>query len=141
MQEVPFTLSLSGVIKIEADKITISIGKTKTIVELGPSPKTDARLFLRKGQTIFDVILNTAQNYTVSHGKRSRFSAAELYHLAKEQYPHLKRNSWTAHMIASAPEHSSYRHYGVTKDYFAYLGKGTYQLRPAYLIGNTEDET
>lgn len=90
-------------------------------------------------QNLFDIILKTAQDFVVSGGKDARFSAADLYHLGLDKYPYLKRNSWTSHVIASAPNHPSQRHYGVRKDYFVYEGKGTYKLKPEYIPDKKED--
>lgn len=146
MHEIPFSLTLTGTIKIDAGKIIIAIGKSQTAVDLEPSRKTDARLFLRKGETLFDLILSTAQEYVGSRGLQARFTGADLYHIALGKYPHLKRNSWTAHVMASAPSHSSYRHFSVRKDYFTYEGEGTYTLKPEYLpqgmksVGDREDD-
>ena len=138
MQEIPFTISLRGLVRVDTDKITISLGSTRTTVNLEPSSKTDARSFLRKGQNLFDIILKTAQDFVASEGKDTRFSAADLYHLALGRYPYLKRNSWTSHVIASASNHPSQRHYGVKKDFFLYEGNGTYRLNPEYLPNDVE---
>ncbi len=140
MQTIPFAISLSGIIKIGAGKVTIAIGKAQTTVDLVPSPRSDARLFLRKGQTLFDIILDTAREFVASEGQQAQFSAAQLYYLALDEYPNLKRNSWTAHVMASAPNHPSHRHFSVRKDYFEYLGRATYRLRPKYLPANTESD-
>lgn len=146
MQEIPFSLTLTGTIKIDSGKITLSIGKSQATVDLELSRKSDARLFLRKGETLFDLILSTARDYVAVEGQQARFSAAELYHRALDKYPHLKRNSWTAHCMASAPSHPSYRHFSVRKDYFTYEGEGTYTLKPEYLlqgmksVGDREDD-
>jgi hypothetical protein len=133
MKELPFIISLRGLVRVDAGKITISLNSTRAIVNLEPSSRIDARSFLVKGQNLFDIVLKTAQDLVASEGKDSRFSAADLYHLALEKYPYLKRGSWTSHVIASAPNHPSQHHYGVKKDFFLYEGKGTYRLKPEYL--------
>jgi hypothetical protein len=137
MTEMPFTISLRGAVRVKAGKITISIGGTQTTINLEPSSKTDARSFLIKGQNLFDIILQTARDLVVSEGNDTRFSAADLYHLALEKYPLIKRNSWTSHVIASSANHSSQKHYGVKKDFFYYEGNGTYKLNPEYLPTKT----
>lgn len=139
MQEIPFTISLRGMVRVDAGKIIISLGSTRTTVNLEASSRTDARSFLRKGQNLFDIILKTAQDFVASQGEDTRFSAADLYHLALDKYPYLKHDSWTSHVIASAPDHPSQRHYGVKRDYFDYEGKGTYRLKPRYIPGKEED--
>jgi hypothetical protein len=133
MQEIPFTISLRGLVRVDAGKITVSLRSARTTINLETSSKSDARSFLEKGQNLFDIMLKTAQDLVASEGKDTRFSAADLYHLALEKYPYLKRNSWTSHVIASASNHPSQKHYGVKKDFFLYEGKGTYRLKPEYL--------
>jgi hypothetical protein len=86
-----------------------------------------------KGQNLFDIILKTAQDFVAREGPDTRFSAADLYHLALEKYPYLKRNSWTSHVIASSSSHPSQKHYGVKRDFFIYERNGTYKLNPEYL--------
>jgi hypothetical protein len=141
MQETPFTISIIGLVKVNAGKITISLRSSEATIDLEPSFETNARLFLRKGQNLFDIVLKTAQDFVASEGKEASFSAADLYHLALDKYPYLKRNSWTSHVIACAPDHKSYRNYGVRKDYFVYESKGVYRLKPKYLpYGITGDD-
>jgi hypothetical protein len=136
MQKIPFTISIRGLVRVDAGKITINLGSTQTTVNLEASSKTDTRSFLTKGQNLFDIILKTAQDLVVSQGEDTRFSAADLYHLALEKYPYLKRGSITSHVIASAAEHPYQKHYGVKKDFFLYERNGKYRLNPKYLPPN-----
>jgi hypothetical protein len=131
MQEIPFSLPVSGVIRIEEGSITVTINKTETIVNFQP-PKKPERISLGKGRTVFDIVLETALQ-EIRRTKENRFSAAQLYGVALERYPELKRNSWVGHVIASAPNHSSHQHFGAKRDYFRYLGNGTYSLKDTYL--------
>jgi len=139
MKELPFTISLRGLVRVDADKITVSLSSTRTTVKLETSSKSDARSFLRKGQNLFDIILETARDFIASQGEDTPFSAADLYHLALDKYPYLKQNSWTSHTIASASNHPSQRHYGVKKGFFIYEGNGTYKLEPKYIPGREGD--
>ena len=132
MNEIPFSISLRGLVSVSTDKITISLDSSRTTINLEPSSKTDARSFLGKGQNLFDIIVSTAMEFVASQGEDTSFSAANLYHLALEKYPYLKQNSWTSHVIASASNHPSQRHYGVKKDFFLYEGNGTYKLNSEY---------
>jgi len=34
----------------------------------------------------------------------------------------IKRGSWNSHVVSSAANHPSYRHYTARRDYFDYLG-------------------
>ena len=138
MVEILFSISLRGRVRVGTDKITISLDSSRTTINLEPSSKSDARSFLEKGQNLFDIILSTAREFVSSNGADVRFSAADLYHLAIEKYPYLKSNSWISHVIASAPDHKSQKHYGVKKDYFLYQGNGVYKLKPEYLLKTSD---
>jgi hypothetical protein len=131
MQEIPFSLPVSGVIKVDEDSIIITINGAETILNFQP-PKKQERISLGKGRTVFDIVLETALQ-EIRRTKENRFSAAQLYGVALERYPELKRNSWVGHVIASAPNHSSHQHFGAKRDYFRYLGNGTYSLKDTYL--------
>jgi len=136
MQEIPFSIPITGVIKVEEGSITITVNKVDTLISFR-SPEKQERISLGKGRTIFDVILETALE-EIRRTKENRFSAAQLYGLALERYPELKRNSWVGHIIASAPNHSSYQHFGAKRDFFRYLGNGTYSLKNEYLKTTTQ---
>jgi len=131
MQEIPFSIPVSGVIRIEEDSITIVVNRAETAVHFEPAVRKTGRVSLGGGRTLFDVVLSTAQEWVVMTGK-SQFTGADLYHLALEKHPGLNRGSWTSHVIACAPEHTSHRHYGTRRDYFQYTGNGRYRLKPEY---------
>jgi hypothetical protein len=131
MQEIPFTVPVSGVVRIDEGSITITINRAETTVSFEPHEKQE-RISLEKGRTLFDILLETAKEL-VRRTKENRFSAAKLYGVALERYPTLKRNSWGSHVIASAANHPSQRYYGSKRDYFRYLGDGTYRLKDMYL--------
>jgi len=130
MQEIPFSIPVSGVVRIDEGSITITINRAETTINFEP-PKKEKRISLEKGRTLFDIVLETAQEL-VRRTKENRFSAVQLYGVAMERYPTLKRNSWTSHVIASAPNHTSHKHYGSRRDYFRYLGDGAYSLNSKY---------
>ena len=132
MQEIPFSIPVAGTIRIENNSITITINQAETTVNFEATPKKQRRISLEKGQTLFDIVLQTAQKL-VEMSRHSRFSAAELYHEALKKYPDLKRNSWVGHVIASAPNHPSYGHFATRKEYFRYLGNGNYKLDSQHL--------
>jgi len=132
MQEIPFSIPVSGVVRIDEGSITITINRAETTISFEPPLRKPERLSLEKGRTLFDIVLETAQEL-VKETSENRFSAAQLYGVAMERHPSLKRNSWAAHVIASAPNHTSHKHYGARRDYFRYLGDGTYSLDVKYL--------
>jgi len=131
MQEIPFSIPIFGVVRIDEGSITITINRAETAISFEPHHKQE-RISLEKGRTLFDIILETAQEL-VSRTNENRFSAAQLYGVALERIPTLKRNSWGSHVIASSANHPSQRYYGSRRDYFRYLGDGTYSLKDIYL--------
>ena len=132
MQEIPFSIPVSGVVRIDKGSVTITINRMETTVSFEPIPVKQERISLEKGRTLFDIVLETAQEL-ISRTNENRFSAANLYAVALERYPTLKRNSWGSHVIASSANHSSQKFYGSKRDYFRYLGNGTYSLKDTYL--------
>jgi hypothetical protein len=138
MQEIPFSIPLSGVIHVGDNVITVSVNKAETTVHLGAETVKQERISLPKGRTIFDLVLEAARDVTEEKGV-NRFSAAELYHKALEKYPNLKRNSWTSHVIACAPGHPSHKYYTSRRDYFSYMGDGQYRLSAHFNLPDTSD--
>lgn len=129
MREVVFSIPVTGTIRIEDDCVTIAVNETTTSIILEPKEKTVKRLNLGKGRTLFDVLLETARAFVREKGT-NEFTGADLYHMALELHPELslKRNTWGARMISSAPNHPSYRYSTARRSYFRYLGDGRYSL-------------
>ncbi len=98
-------------------------------MKLDMADEIGGKLKLERGRTLFDIVLDTAKSWIEEAGI-SQFTAAQLYHSAQDRYPelNLKRNSWGAHVISSAPNHPSYRNYTSKRNYFTYMGKGLYRL-------------
>lgn len=131
MQEIPFSIPVSGIIRIDSGKVTVAFKQAEVTMTVSNTVMPTTRFHKKNGKTIFDIVLATAQKLT-SSGKHI-FSAAELYEVALQDYPNLKRNSWGAHVIASAPNHSSYKHYSSQRDYLSYMAAGKYKLNEQYL--------
>ncbi len=127
MKEVSFSIPVSGTVRIEGDSITIVVNRTETTIQLEPEEQRGKRTFFEPGRTLFDLVLEAAGNVVREKGTND-FSAAELYHEALREHPELRRNSWTSHVIACAPNHTSNHHYTARRRYFRYLGKGRYSL-------------
>lgn len=132
MQEISFSIPVSGTIRIDEGSITITVNKAETTINFRPPIQKQERISLEKGKTMFDIVLETAQHF-LEESDEGLFSAAAIYHEALEKHPNLKRNSWASHVIACAPNHPSHKHYGSRRDYFRYLGDGTYSLNIKYL--------
>lgn len=131
MQEIPFSLAITGAVRIDDGSISIIVNRAETAISFEPQKGKD-RFVLEKGQTLFDIVLEIAQELVISTNE-NLFTAAQLYNLAVERYPNMKRNSWSSHIIAAAGNHPSQRFYGSKRDYFRYLGDGKYNLKDEYL--------
>ena len=118
---------------VEGNTLTLRIGDYVLSLKIeGPEAKPSGRLQLGAGQTLFDLVLDAAKTFVRDIGEKE-FSAADLYHIAREKHPDLdiRRNSWNSHVMSSAPSHSSYRHYTSHRNYFRYHGRGKYSLEPS----------
>lgn len=130
MREIPFSIPISGIIRINGQQVTVIFQQTQMNLTVNAIAASTIR-FVSEDGTISDIVLEIARKLTAS-GKID-FSAADLYKEALKSHPDLKRNSWGAHVIASAPNHNSYKHYSAHRDYFDYTGQGKYRLRRQYL--------
>lgn len=123
---------INDIIHVEGNTLTLKVGDYILSLKIeGPEVKPSGRLRLEAGQTLFDLVLDAARRF-VRDTEEEEFTAAALYHLAKEKHPDLdiRRNSWNSHIMSSAPNHPSYKHYTSHRSYFRYLGRGKYSLEP-----------
>ena len=135
MAESTSDTQVNDIIRTEGNSLILRVGEyllTLKIEALKTVPAS--RLQLEQGQTLFDLVLDAAKTFMKETGE-NEFSAANLYHMAVERHPDLslRRNSWNSHVMSSAPNHPSYRHYTSHRDYFRYLGRGKYSLEPSLL--------
>lgn len=128
MREVAFSIPVTGTIWIEGDSLRITVSETTVTMKVEPE-EAQRKLTLEPGRTLFDIVLDVARSFVQDTGT-NEFTGAELYHIALGKYPelNLKRNSWGAHVISSAPNHPSYHHSTSRRKYFRYLGNGRYSL-------------
>lgn len=139
MREIAFSIPVSGVVQIDGNRMAIIVNRAETSIVLNGERKEARRISFDNGMTMFDIALQAAREVVRDKGV-NRFTAAELYHRATDRYPDLKRNSFTGHVIASAPDHGSYKHYIAKRDYFSYLGGGIYGLNNEYLADKASDD-
>ena len=143
MAEATFTIPVTAIVSIEGSSITVKVQESVLTVKIeGLEAVPGKRLRLARGQTMFDLVLDAARTY-ISETGESEFSAADLYHTALSEHPELglRRNSWGSHIVASAANHPSYRHYTSQRKYLRYLGKGRYSLEPALLPSGNQPST
>ena len=129
MSEVVFSIPVTGTIRIQGNSMVIKINESAITMKLDMASEVGGKLKLERGKTLFDIVLEIAKSWIADTGT-SQFTAAQLYHSALDRYHelNLKRNSWGAHVISSAPDHPSYRNYTSKRNYFTYMGKGLYRL-------------
>jgi hypothetical protein len=138
MREVHFSIPLTGLVHIDGDTVAIIINRAETNISFSEVTR-GKRMGLESGKTTYDVILEAARELVQRKGF-NRFSAPELYSVAREKYPQLKRNSFVSRVVACTPDHPSYKHYASTRDYFSHLGQGLYWLNEKYMPDKTSDE-
>ena len=136
MREVPFSVPVSGIIRLDGNSVTVVVNRAETSVLLWPEAEPGKPITFGPGKTMYDVILEAAREVVRRKGV-NRFSAPELYHEALDKYPALKRNSFMSRVIASTPDHPSYKHYASRRDYFSHIGPGLYKLKDAYRLEET----
>lgn len=139
MKELPFSIPISGVIRMDGDSVMIVVNRAETNISLETEAGHGKRISLEPGKTMYDVMLETAREVVQRKGY-NRFSAPELYSVALEKYPELKRNSFMSRVVASTPDHGSYRHYSSRRDYFSHIGPGLYRLNDEYVLEKTPGE-
>ena len=135
MGEAIFTIPVTCTASIEDGSMTITVKEAVLTVKIEGMVAADKqRLQLERGKTLFDIILEIAKTRVEETGT-NRFTAAELYNLARQRYPdvNIRRNSWSSHMVSCAPNHNSYGHYTSHRNYFRYLGDGSYSLNESLL--------
>lgn len=132
MQEIPFTIPISGVIRLANGEITFIVNKTETKVSFVTTPNAPSRTKFGEGVTLTDVILEAARR-VVSEKGYNRFHPSELFHAAIEKNPGIKRGSFMARVVACTPGHPSYQHFASHRDYFIYGGKGLLMLNKEYM--------
>ncbi len=139
MRDVPFSIPVSGVIRIDGDSVVIVVNRAETSISLETGAVPGKRISLGDGKTMYDVILEAAREVIRQKGF-NRFSAAELYAVAREKYPSLKRGSFMSRVIACTPDHPSYKHYASRRDYFSHIGTGLYWLNEKYMPDKRSDK-
>jgi hypothetical protein len=136
MAEATLSIPITVTVGILDNYLTVKVQESTLTVKIeGRETQDHGRLKLEPGKTLFDIVLDSAK-ILVTEFRASEFSAAELYHVAVDRYPelNLRRNSWSSHVVSSAPNHPSYDHYTARRRYFRYLGRGRYSLDPSIAL-------
>ena len=136
MKEIPFSIPVSGVIRINGNVITVIVNRAVTNVTLDPVEESPERTVFEPGITMFDIILESAREYLKRKGY-NRFTGIDLYTIARETYPSLNKRSFMSRMTAATPNHTSYKHHLSHRDYFQKIAPGIYSLEYQYQQKNT----
>ena len=88
MKEIPFSIPVTGIIRINGNVITVIVNRAVTNVTLDPVEESPERTVFEPGTTMFDIILKSAQEFFRRKGY-NRFTGLDLYAIAKETYPGL----------------------------------------------------
>ena len=132
--EISFSIPVSGVIRLDGDRVTITVNRAETSVDV-PFPAMSSQFSkLEPGQSMDSVILDAARKH-VRDSQTNRFNGPELFEVALEHNPRLNKRSFLSRVIAVTPNHPSYHHFASGKDYFRRIGKGLYELSDRYVQG------
>ncbi|MBT8332319.1 MAG: hypothetical protein KJP06_08320 [Deltaproteobacteria bacterium] len=137
MKPLRYSITINLALTIKGDDASVRLENVDLIPSgvMLPDPDKSSRQrarFKPKKKTTHDIILQTARKYVLDSGQ-NKFTGAKLFNLSLVRHPELKRNTFAAQMIAAASNHPSQRHYSNRKDFFTYLGKGSYRLKKKYL--------
>ena len=132
MKEIPFTISITGVLRIDGGEITIVVNRTEPSLSFVVEAVTARRTVLEEGVTLSDIALEAAREIVSIKGY-NRFHAAEIFHKALEKHPGIKRNSFMSRVVACTPDHPSNKHFASRRDYFRYGGTGILMLNEQYM--------
>ncbi len=131
MKEIPFSIPVTGIIRINGNVITVIVNRAVTNVTLDPEAESPGRTVFEPGKSMFDIILASAQEFVRRKGY-NRFTGLDLYAIARETYPGLNKRSFMSRMTAATPNHTSYKHHLSHRDYFSKIATGIYSLEYQY---------
>ena len=131
MKEIPFSIPVSGLIRINGNVITVIVNRAVTNVTLDPEAESPGRTVFEPGKSMFDIILGCAQEYLKRKGY-NRFTGIDLFSIARETYPGLNKRSFMSRITAATPNHPSYKHHLSHRDYFSKIATGIYSLEYQY---------
>jgi len=132
LKEIPFSIPVTGVIRINGNVITVIVNRAVTNVSLEAVTGSPERTVLEPGTSMFDIILASAQEF-LKRRKYNRFTGIDLFSIARETYPGLNKRSFMSRITAATPNHPSYKHHLSHRDYFSRIATGIYTLEDEYL--------
>jgi len=136
LKEIPFSIPVTGIIRINGNVITVIVNRAVTNVTLDPEAESPERTVFEPGTTMFDIILGSAREY-LKRKVYNRFTGIDLFSIARETYPGLNKRSFMSRITAATPNHPSYKHHLSHRDYFSKIATGIYSLEKRYQLKNT----
>ena len=132
MKEIPFSVPVTGVIKIDGNVITVIVNRAITNVSLEAVAESPERTVFEPGTSMFDILLASAQEF-LRRRQYNRFTGINLFAIARETYPGLNKRSFLSRLTAATPNHPSFKHHLAHRDYFSRIATGIYTLENRYL--------
>lgn len=132
MQEISFSIPVSGVIKIDGSVITVIVNRAVTNVTLEAEAGSLERTVFEPGTNMFDILLESAREF-LRRKTYNRFTGIDLFTIARETYPGLNKRSFLSRLTAATPNHPSYKHHLSHRDYFSRIATGIYSLESRHM--------
>ena len=132
MKEIPFSIPVSGVIRINGNSITVVVNRASTHIQLETGSESPGRTVFETGTSTFDILLESAREYN-RRKTYNRFTVTDLFEIAREKYPDLKKRSFVARLTGATPNHPSYKHQPSHRDYFMRIAPGIFSLENKYM--------
>ena len=139
MKEIPFSVPVTGIIRIDGNVITIIVNRAATHISLATGSESPQRMVFEPGTNMFDILLESAQEL-LRRKAYNRFTGPDLFAIAREKYPDLKKRSFMSRLTAATPNHPSYKYHLSQRDYFSRIAPGTYTLENRYFPKKTTHE-
>lgn len=123
------TINLKLTLEKDSAKVTIKeVDLRPAMVKLPIQEVVGQIEPIKERKTYHQIIVEVAQEFVSQTGNKV-FTAADLFKIAKQKYPHIKRDVFYNRMMAAAPEHTSYVHLSGRKAFLNFLGQGKYSLK------------
>lgn len=140
MKEIPFSVPVTGIIRIDGNAITVIVNRTVTKVALETGTESPERTVFEPGTSMFDILLESAREFLLRK-TYNRFTGIDLFAIARETYPGLNKRSFLSRLTAATPNHPSYKHHLSHRDYFSRIATGIYTLESRYQSGKVLHES
>jgi len=102
MTEPSPVATVNDIVRVEGNTLTLKVGGYVLSLKIeGLERKPSNRLQLEAGQTLFDLVLEAARTF-IKDIEQSEFSAADLYHMAREKHPELDHTETISGIMGEA---------------------------------------